>query len=200
MTVILWLMLSYIIGAIPFGLLIAKTIYRVDPREAGSGNIGATNVARTCGLRPGIATLALDLGKGFIMVLLADVISDSLTFITLTGLITLAGHMKSFFLHGKGGKGVATSIGIFLAVAPLSTIVAVLIGVGVIAYSGYVSLGSLCIAALVPIFLLVSLNLGYLPLAVIVSLLVFWSHRENIDRLQKGMENSWRPAKQDADD
>ncbi|NCC24022.1 MAG: glycerol-3-phosphate 1-O-acyltransferase [Deltaproteobacteria bacterium] len=192
MTVILWLILSYLIGAVPFGLIIARTLCHVDPRTTGSGNIGATNVARICGLRYGVATLLLDISKGFFPVLVATAMSESHTFVTLTGLAVLIGHMKSFFLHGKGGKGVATTIGIFLALAPISTLLAVACGLGVIYYSGYVSLGSLCLTGLLPLFLLVSLNLGYLPLALIIFALVFWAHGENIERLKSGHENTWR--------
>ena len=114
---ILWICLTYCIGSVPFGLVFAKTFCRIDPRTAGSGNVGATNVARLCGKAWGAATLACDLLKGTIPVFIAMQYSTSELVWTLTALAAILGHLYSCFLGFKGGKAVATSIGVLIPLA-----------------------------------------------------------------------------------
>lgn len=196
---ILWLALTYLIGSLPFGLIVARTLCGIDPREAGSRNIGATNVARLCGTKYGLLTLGLDLLKGYVPVALAAGFSDSTLFLGLTGLTALVGHMHSMFLGGRGGKGVATTIGVFLALTPGALFFSLILCVVAIWASGYVSLGSLTLVATLPVFHLLSWNLGIVPFSLLVMILVFLKHRENILRLARGEEKPWRTAKEPAD-
>ena len=195
---ILWLALTYLIGSMPFGLIVARTLCGIDPREAGSRNIGATNVARLCGTRYGLLTLGLDLLKGYVPVALAAGFSTSTFFLGLTALTALVGHMYSVFLSGKGGKGVATTIGVFLALTPGALALSLLFCALAIWASGFVSLGSLTLVAALPVFHLLSGNVGLVPFSLIVMALVVLKHRENIVRLAKGEEKPWRKAEAQA--
>jgi glycerol-3-phosphate acyltransferase PlsY len=192
MLTIFWLAMSYLLGSIPFGLILAKVSGKPDPRLHGSKNIGATNVARVCGKGFGVATLILDVLKGFFPVAVAASFSQSWLFLSLTALAALLGHMYSVFLGGKGGKGAATTLGIYLGLAPWPTFLSMLVVVAVIKLSGFVSLGSLILVTLMPITLLLSGDHGFLALSLIVMALVFFRHRDNILRLAKGEEKSWR--------
>ena len=185
---ILWICLTYCIGSVPFGLVFAKTFCRIDPRTAGSGNVGATNVARLCGKAWGAATLACDLLKGTIPVFIAMQYSTSELVWTLTALAAILGHLYSCFLGFKGGKAVATSIGVLIPLAFWQLLIAVCICLFLIWRSGFVSLGSLALVTAMPILLALSGKFGLLPLSLIILALVFWSHRENIRRLAKGEE------------
>jgi glycerol-3-phosphate acyltransferase PlsY len=189
---IFWLAFSYILGSVPFGLMVGKFMCGIDPREDGSKNTGATNVARLCGTRYGVMVLALDLLKGFTPVIVAMNISDSAAYHGLAVLAPVAGHMFSVFMGFRGGKGVATSIGAFFALAPGPLLMAVLLCVIVIAVSGFVSLGSLTLAAAMPVLLLISGDLTYFLAALAVMILVYAKHRENIARLARGEEKPWR--------
>jgi len=189
----IWLLiLAYLVGALPFGLLIAKSFCHIDLRRSGSKNIGATNVARSCGLKFGIAALVLDILKGYLPVALAVYMSPSAFFWTLVALAAILGHMYSVFLYGKGGKGVATSVGIFLALSPTALFWGVGVCLALIYLTGYVSLGSLALVSVVPLVLLLSGDFSLVFVGLVIMGLVFWKHRENIDRLLQGRENSWR--------
>lgn len=193
---ILLIFLAYLFGSIPFGLIFAKTFCRIDPRTEGSGNVGATNVARLCGKFLGVATLICDVLKGAIPVYLAiKIASDSplgyTLSLTLTALATVLGHRHSCFLGFKGGKTVATSVGIFLAAAFWQLIFAGTLCLFLIWRSEYVSIGSLSLVTTMPILLFISGRLEILPLALIIMLLVYWTHRDNILRLIRGEEKSW---------
>ncbi|MDR2051586.1 MAG: glycerol-3-phosphate 1-O-acyltransferase PlsY [Deltaproteobacteria bacterium] len=194
---LLWLAVlgppAYILGSVPFGLLVARFFCGVDPRLEGSRNVGATNVARLCGLPCGILTLVCDALKGLLPVCSALYGPGAFTpqWAGLVGLCALLGHLHSVFLGFRGGKAVATSIGVFL---PLSFPVLLLSGLLcllAIWRSGYVSLGSLLLAASLPVFLLILGRLELLPLALTVLALVFVKHRENIKRLLAGEEKSF---------
>ena len=150
---ILWICLTYCIGSVPFGLVFAKTFCRIDPRTAGSGNVGATNVARLCGKAWGAATLACDLLKGTIPVFIAMQYSTSELVWTLTALAAILGHLYSCFLGFKGGKAVATSIGVLIPLAFWQLLIAVCICLFLIWRSGFVSLGSLALVTAMPILL-----------------------------------------------
>lgn len=184
--------LTYLVAAFPFGLAVAMVGCGIDPRLAGSHNTGATNVARLCGTRLGILTLVLDLAKGLLPVLAARVMSCSWLFVSLVVVAAVIGHMYSVFLYGKGGKGVATSIGVFLGAAPLAALTAVACCVAVIKVTGYVSAGSLVLAVALPLLTLLLGPAALTPAALVVAALVVWKHRENIARLRAGQEKSWR--------
>jgi len=187
-----WIIVSYLIGSFPFGLLIAKINHNIDPRLHGSKNTGATNIARTCGTRFGVITFILDMAKGYIPMLIALTISPSFLFLTLAGLAIIIGHMHSIFLQHKGGKGVATSIGIFAALAPGPLFLALILCLIFIWTSGYISLGSLCLMTSLPIFVFLSGDFSVLILALIIMAMVISKHRENIVRLARGHEIPWQ--------
>ena len=190
-----FLLLTYLVAAFPFGLAVAKAGCGVDPRLAGSCNTGATNVARLCGTRYGVLTLALDLLKGLLPVLVARAMSGSAFFLSLVVITAVAGHMYSVFLYGKGGKGVATTIGVFLGAAPVSALLAVAACVLVIWATGFVSAGSLVLAVALPVLVFFLGPCALTSAALVVAVLVIAKHRENICRLLSGQEKSWRKAK-----
>lgn len=192
MVTIFWLAISYLLGAMPFGLLISRTCCGIDPREEGSGNIGATNVGRLCGTKYGAMTLALDVLKGFIPVLLATSFSDSYFFLTLVATAAVCGHMFSVFLHGKGGKGVATWVGAFLAISPWAVIICGLAFLAALYFYNFVSLASLVMVALMPVVLLFQGLFGAIPMALVLMALIFWKHSANIQRLTVGTEHPWK--------
>ena len=192
MVTIFWLLISYLLGAMPFGLLISRTCCGIDPREQGSGNIGATNVGRLCGTRYGAMTLALDILKGFLPVLLAASFSDSYFFLTLVATAAVSGHSFSVFLHGKGGKGVATWVGAFLAISPWAVVICGLAFLAALYFYNFVSLASLVMVALMPVVLLFQGLFGAIPMALVLMGLIFWKHSENIKRLVAGEEHPWK--------
>ncbi|MDD6181102.1 MAG: glycerol-3-phosphate 1-O-acyltransferase PlsY [Desulfovibrionaceae bacterium] len=191
---------AYLLGSVPYGLVIAKTCCGVDPRTAGSGNTGATNVARLCGFGWGVATLACDLLKGALPVAFAlHVLQAGPAVVSCVGLAAVLGHLFSCFMAFRGGKAVATSIGIFLPLAFWQLLVACLLCVLAIWRSGFVSLGSLTLALALPAALAVSGQWQWLPLSLAVMALIYWRHRENITRLLRGTEKPWRKKQYDAD-
>lgn len=184
--------LAYLAGAVPFGLVIARLAKGIDPRTAGSGNIGATNVARLCGFGWGVATLLLDALKGFLPVLLASGVSSRPWFTALAALAAIAGHMFPVFLGFKGGKGVATTIGASLAMAPWATVISGLACLAAIMVSGFVSVGSLLFAGSLPFTLAFTGKGAMVPVGLLIAALIVWKHRENIRRLRAGEEKPWR--------
>lgn len=188
---LLWIIAAYLVGSIPFGLLIAKGCCGVDPREGGSHSIGATNVSRLCGFGYGAATLAFDLLKGSLMVWGALCLGGDAAFVSLTALACVLGHVFPCFLGLKGGKAVATSIGVFVPIAFWQVLGACALCCLVIWSSGYVSLGSITLLATLPLFLLFSGLYCWLPLSLALLALVLYRHRENIARLASGREKPW---------
>ena len=186
---------AYLLGAVPFGLVVAKTLRGVDPRQSGSRNIGATNVARVCGAKYGVLTLALDILKGAAPVAVAVLAGGDWVPVSLVALAAVTGHVFPVFLGFKGGKAVATTIGVFLPIAFLPLLASAGLCVAAIALSGYVSVGSLALVTALPVLILVWGKAAYLPLALVVMALVYWRHRENIARLARGEEKSWRKGK-----
>ena len=184
--------LGYLLGSIPFGLLLAR-LKGVDIRARGSGNIGATNVARIIGKGFGLATLAADILKGLVPVLICKYAMNGQagqeSFMALTGAGAILGHCYSIFLRFKGGKGVATAAGVFLAICPFSVFVAIISFLIAALMSGYVSLGSLLAAFIIPVAVhFICPGLYFEILAWGTAVLVWWKHRENIQRLLKGQE------------
>lgn len=193
---ILFALLAYLIGAIPFGLLLAKT-KGVDIRTVGSGNIGATNVLRTFGKPLGITCFVLDVLKGYLPAKVFPVLINLLCpnavgpgIGILFGACAILGHNFPVYLKFKGGKGVATSAGVLLGIAPLAVLIGLLTWVAVFKISGYVSLGSIIAAAVVAVVGWVGVY--ELPVAIALTLLgalTIWRHRENIKRLVAGTED-----------
>lgn len=195
MSLLIWIVLAYLLGSVPFGLVIAKSLCNIDPRQDGSRNTGATNVARLCGTKYGVATLLLDMGKGFVPTLMASAWVESDLALSLVLLASILGHVFSVFMQFKGGKAVATTVGAFLAASPWGTIFSAALCLGVVALSGHVSMGSLTLALALPVFMVLTGNFGLVPVALVVMVLLFWRHRENIHRLAKGEENPWLKPK-----
>lgn len=189
-----YIFLGYVLGSVPFGLLVARWLCNTDPRSSGSGNVGATNVGRICGTSMGVLTLILDLLKGFVPVFLALNAELDPLLVSLTGFAALLGHCYSLFLGFKGGKAVATSIGVFLPLAWLQILLAVGVLVLLLLTTGFMSVASLGLSVSLFVFLLFGKPV-YAPLGAAVMLLVFWRHRENIARLARGEENHWRKKK-----
>ncbi|WP_207260377.1 glycerol-3-phosphate 1-O-acyltransferase PlsY [Desulfovibrio sp. Huiquan2017] len=191
MTFIFWALLAYILGSIPFGLVIAKTACNTDPRQDGSKNTGATNVARLCGMKYGIATLACDVLKGLLPVVFAASWIESPFALSLIALAAILGHVFSCFMHFKGGKAVATTVGAFLGLAFWPALICVVLCLLMIWLTGHVSMGSLTFALSLPVLMLLSGNFAYIPMALVVMLILFWRHKENIRRLARGEEKPW---------
>jgi len=186
--------IGYILGSIPFAYL-AGRIHGIDLRQHGSGNLGATNVYRTLGWKVAAGVFLLDVLKGAAPVLIVrhyGAGSHLALWAIAAGVAAIAGHAKPIFLLWRGGgKGVATATGVFLALAPLPTLVAVATWAAVVAVTGYVSLGSLLAAIVLPIAIaiLLGVHATVFPVAVAITLFVFWSHRANIGRLRRGEEH-----------
>ena len=171
--IVIYLMLSYLCGAIPFGYIVAKLFRNIDIRTVGSGNPGATNVYRTISNPLGILTLLLDMLKGFVPVYFVSIINPSSYLIILAvALVTILGHVFTVFLNFKGGKGVATGCGIFFALNPLATTICLITFIIVLTISKYVSLGSICAAIMLPIAIFVfDSNIQLVIFSVIKSVL-----------------------------
>ncbi|ACM19178.1 acyl-phosphate--sn-glycerol-3-phosphate 1-O-acyltransferase [Geotalea daltonii FRC-32] len=183
---------AYLLGSIPTGLLLAKAV-GVDIRTTGSGNIGATNVYRTLGRRVGIMTLIGDCLKGLIPVLIARHLQLPEIWVAATGLAAFLGHVYTVFLRFKGGKGVATALGVFIGISPLSVLAALAIFVFTLIKWRYVSLASITAAAAIPFLVALIEKKGLLiTMSVIIAALVVFKHRENIRRLRSGTENVFK--------
>ncbi len=184
------LIFAFLLGSIPTGFILARAFGNVDPRLGGSGNIGATNVFRLAGKKLGVLTLLGDIVKGVIPVILARGYLDSYFWIGAVALAAFSGHVFSVFLKFKGGKGIATGLGVFVALSPVPTFLALLV-FGAVAYKWrFISLGSLCATAALVIFLaFLTPHKIYIPFAFLIAALIFYKHRENISRLLAGKES-----------
>jgi len=184
-----------LIGSVPFGLIVTKCLGTVDPRRAGSGNIGATNVLRTSGWGPGLLTLAGDVFKGALAVSAAPVLAaggsapEPALQVT-AALGAVLGHIFSPFSNFRGGKGVATGLGIFALLMPGPAAWAALVFLGALLGTRYVSVGSILGAATVPLAAFLS---GYsqeaTATAALIAALIIWRHTDNIRRLLRGKEH-----------
>jgi acyl phosphate:glycerol-3-phosphate acyltransferase len=186
---------AYLIGSIPFGIILSRMFGGVDVRQAGSGNIGATNVARVAGPLPGILTLVLDGVKGAVAVLIAARFSgDSATWMTIAGLAALAGHCFPVWLRFRGGKGVATAAGMFLALCTPAALSAIAVFIVVVVLFRFVSLGSIAAAAAMPLLIYLLWAPHHAPPLVVTfgafaaAMLVVYKHDANIQRLVEGRE------------
>jgi len=186
---------AYLLGSIPFGLLLAKLFGGTDVRKSGSGNIGATNVARVVGPLAGILTLIFDTAKGTAAVWLAGrVTNESATWMMVAAITVLLGHCFPVWLKFKGGKGVATALGVFLALCPFAAASALLLFVLCVAYWRYVSLGSVAAAAAMPLLIYFLWAPRHAPPIIVdvgtlaITLLVIYKHDGNLQRLVEGTE------------
>jgi acyl phosphate:glycerol-3-phosphate acyltransferase len=184
----LCLIAGYLIGSFPTGYFVAKA-YGVNIQKVGSGNIGATNVLRSVGLWPAVLVVLADPIKAMLAILLADLSGVSEWGLVLAGLAAVLGNNFNVFLGWRGGKGVATSLGVGLAIVPVVTLAVGAVGVLTIALGRYVSLGSLVALFSAPLFLVMRpFSVPQLFLVLSLLLLVFIRHRENIKRLAEGTE------------
>ncbi|MDD2308473.1 MAG: glycerol-3-phosphate 1-O-acyltransferase PlsY [Desulfuromonadaceae bacterium] len=183
---------AYVTGSIPTGVLLGKA-YGIDVRKEGSGNIGATNLYRTVGRRVGIITLIGDCLKGLLPVLLVKSSALPPEFAAWVGLAAFCGHVFSVFLKFRGGKGVATALGVFLALAPLAVAIAIAIFAVFMFFWRYVSLGSIAAATVMPlaVFFLGG-NRTDTVVTLVIALIVIIRHHENIRRLLSGTENKFK--------
>ena len=195
---------AYLLGSIPWGVLVTRIFGRADIRQAGSGNIGATNVARVAGPAAGILTLLLDAAKGYAAVWIAARYSnDSATWMMVAGLAALIGHCFPIWLNFKGGKGVAAALGVFLALCAPAALSALAIFGLVTAYWKYVSLGSISAAAAMPLLIYFLWAPPHAPPTIIIfgtmaaALLIIYKHDANIQRLVEGVEPKFSAGKAD---
>lgn len=193
---ILFPIASYLVGAIPFGLLIGR-LAGVDVRSAGSGNIGATNVSRLLGKKLGLITLILDCLKGFLPIYLSSILiqdtGDKSLYIMGCGVMAVVGHMFPVYLGFRGGKGVATALGVFLYLSPPAIGISLVVFIIAVASTGFVSAGSLLASGMFPLWLwLLGQPMNIILTAVIIGALIWMKHHENIVRLLQGKEKSWK--------
>ena len=187
--------LAYLLGSIPFGLLIVKALGGPDIRAIGSGNIGAANVTRNAGKFAGILTLLLDAGKGYAAVWLAEYFTHgNIRWMMIAVLCAVVGHMFPIWLGFKGGKGVATGLGVFLPICWQADTAAIVLWLAVVIFWRYSSLGSISAAVALPLFVYLLYAPGHAPpefvtlATVAISVLVLIKHRPNIARLVAGEE------------
>ncbi len=205
----LFIILSYLVGSIPTGLILSKAV-GIDIRKSGSGNIGATNVTRLLGKKLGIMTLLGDVLKAVIpmlsvhwyMVNFQKTISpmDLDLAVSLCGGAAFLGHMYSIYLKFRGGKGVATALGVFIVLEPLAALISLLLFSGVVYFSGYVAVGSLVVSALMTLWIwLLKGSPNHVYLAFFIAVLIWIKHADNIKRLFEGTETNWRVWKKEKD-
>jgi glycerol-3-phosphate acyltransferase PlsY len=198
---------SYLLGSIPFGYILVRVFQGIDVRSIGSGNIGATNVARSGGKKLAIATLVLDAFKGwlpvFLVLTLPGIPASSPvqlhTLATFAALMAVIGHIFPIWLGFKGGKGVATGLGVFLALAPKVVLIALALFLVIVALTRYVSLGSILASAAVPVALWLlegdTFHAAALAMCATTALLIIIRHHQNIARLLAGAESRFGAGK-----
>jgi len=185
---------GYLLGSVPTGVLLTKFFSKVDPRKVGSKNIGAANIFRTAGKKLGILTLVGDVLKGMIPIGIAIQLDVSDPWIAIAGLSAFLGHIFPIFLGFKGGKGVATALGVYLMISPVAVFIEFLLFSGIIWKWRYISLGSITCATTIPILIAFfrSDSQAYFILSVIIAALILYRHQSNISRLLQGTENRWK--------
>lgn len=205
------ILLSYLVGSIPSGMIIARKFGNINIKEHGSGNVGGTNVFRVMGWKFGISVILLDALKGAIAVILISRLYwgsfpfpnqtpfDDFTLVQIiAGITAVIGHVWTIFADFKGGKGIATGLGVLITIITLDIALALAVFVIVVSLSKYISLGSISAAVSIPIIMIVRENIfgvdiqGYhtiLPFVVVLAIMVIYTHRSNIIRLLNGNEN-----------
>ncbi|MFO7915884.1 MAG: glycerol-3-phosphate 1-O-acyltransferase PlsY [Candidatus Krumholzibacteriales bacterium] len=187
---------GYLLGSIPSSFIMAKMLRGIDLRDYGSGNLGAANTFRILGAKAAVPVLIIDIGKGFLAVKLVSMAGiDNFAFIALAALMAILGHNYSVFVRFSGGKGVGTTTGAFLAIVPVAVLICLLIWLTLLLTTRIVSLASIAASIALPLAVLVSkyymgrdINILAVALSVIVSVVVVYKHRSNIQRLRNGTE------------
>ena len=205
---VVFLILSYFLGAIPTAYLVGKAVKGIDIREHGSKNVGATNVFRCVGKEWGSFVLAFDILKGFVAVTLWPHVTSeplSVLFLFVCGIIAVFGHNWTIFLRFKGGKGVATTLGILLGLFPKTVLCALAVALVTMFTTKYVSLGSILGALVFPIFFFIFNRnmdqfLVFFIIVLLMMVLIIYKHRKNIERLKNGTENKIGKAKEGPDE
>ncbi len=193
---VVWIVAAYLLGSIAFGILISKLFGLPDPRTVGSGNIGATNVARSGKKSAAILTLLGDAFKGWFPVWLALQSGMLMWVVSAVGLAVFFGHLYPIYYRFKGGKGVATALGVMLAISPLLGFAALVTWVLVFAVSRYSSLAAIVAAALVPVYAWQLLPYqDYVITVLVMSIFLIWRHRTNIQKLLAGTESGFGKKK-----
>lgn len=194
--ILLACVLSYFVGSLPGGLIFGKLIWNIDLREHGSHNIGATNAWRTIGKPAGLLVFAFDFMKGVIGVYLGAALSGTPLALVLGGIFAIIGHSCSLLLGFKGGKGVATGLGVIAMLMPEAALLVFLIWFAIVWATRYVSLGSIIAAACVPVLAwFFGEPKETIAFGVIAAIFIIYRHRENIDRLLAGTESKIAAAK-----
>ena len=196
------LLFAYLLGSIPWGLILARILAREDIRQKGSGNIGATNVTREAGIAPGLLTLIGDILKGAIPVYLTRVAfgpadGPGNLYLSAVALAAFLGHLYPVYLRFRdGGKGVATAAGCFVVISPPAVLSAVIVFTGMLFAARRVSVGSLSAAVVLPIAIWIATHSGAMTTAAsITALLIFVRHRENLKRLVAGNEPEFKRSR-----
>lgn len=190
MLTVIGVVISYMLGSISFSILIAKWFKGIDIRNHGSGNAGATNTLRVLGKGPGAAVFLLDIVKGIAAVMIGYLLSDGEWTAVLCGLAAIVGHNWPIWFGFKGGKGIATTVGVLASLAFMPTLIAGIIAIAAIAVTRYVSLGSLLFALAAPVLILVWQKPYPLFWAsLLICIFAFVRHRSNIVKLLQGNEN-----------
>jgi glycerol-3-phosphate acyltransferase PlsY len=206
-TVYLFAVISYLVGSIPTGLILSRAS-GVDIRKTGSGNIGATNVTRLLGKKLGVLTLLGDVLKAVLPMLAVHwyLLHSGMEAkppevdlaVTLCGGAAFLGHMYSLYLKFRGGKGVATALGVFIVLEPLAALISLLLFIAVVYFTGYVAVGSLLVSALMTLWIwLLGGSPYHVLLAFFIGVLIWVKHRDNIKRLFEGTETDWRVWKKE---
>ena len=187
----IFFILAYLVGSIPNALWIGKMFKNIDVRDFGSGNVGATNAARVLGWKLGVMVLLFDAFKGMIFIIIARKFGLSDIYVVLIGLAAILGHSYSIYLKFKGGKAVATSLGVMLVLIPKVIIILVIVFLLIVIFSGYVSLASISVAGILPILTYIMYNNIIALLSLVVGILVIWRHKSNIKNLLEGKEDKF---------
>lgn len=185
--ILLLSVLSFLLGSIPTGLIIAVR-KGIDPRTSGSGNIGATNVLRTAGKWPAFFTLAGDLVKGVVAMLIARYMHVGQFYEGIIGICAVLGHNYSVFLRFRGGKGVATSLGVLSVYSPQTALITIIIWLMTVVTTKYSSLGAIVSFTLLPLIIFLLDSKEKLLFAFLIMILLLYRHRDNISRILKGTE------------
>lgn len=190
--VVVLMIVAYILGSIPNALWIGKVFKGIDVREHGSKNTGSTNAARVLGAKLGVLTLILDISKGAIPTLIATMLLDSSISVILVGICAILGHSFSIFMKFKGGKAVATTVGVFIVLVPGAILLAAVIFFLVFGITRYVSLSSMIGAISLPIWIILFYkNIPLTIFGIIIAILIIVRHKSNIQRLLNGTESKF---------
>lgn len=194
---VVWIVAAYLLGSIAFGIIVSKLFGLPDPRTVGSGNIGATNVARSGKKSAAILTLLGDVFKGWFPVWMALQAVDVMWVVSAVGLAVFFGHLYPIYHGFKGGKGVATALGVMLAISPLLALATLVTWVVVFTVFRYSSLAAIVAAVLAPVytFNLLSPYTDYVLMVLVMSAWLVWRHRSNIQKLLAGTESGFDKKK-----